>query len=596
MPSAPRTQHTVPQHAPPQATYSSQSAAAAEFDCQNARHIAQMDDLMALLHKNLLEDPLIFKMGVQDEVLAAGHKCTLGFDLDGCTISKVLPGGPAFATRQVAEGDTIVEVDRRQATEQNILRCLVGDDIEGSICKLRLLKAESGAGQPVEVIIRRARTDVVQEQELAFQLLTDLKHHAVQNNDAESATFVEKLGRQFVRIVLDRQDKERALAVQHKNLQEDSLRTLEELHKGIHKHLFPLQQNSLTLQNVKELEEELSRHIALEQELKKLIDALERQLESANATEMDLRRQLQTVIPAMHDKVLQAEEQFKATQNELVQVQELADQLHASLEQETGLKKAMVLELQSQKEINQATTLELQSLQESNQAMVLELSSQKDINSEGSRKLLEAHDKAKLLEEVLALQEHPHGNKGALDIATQHDGKITELQDLLYHKEEALWLLREELASKDRHIKAIEDDFEELKHMLNEFDVLSAKLSVVTLERDQMALQLSQSSTSQAIQQNRNSQPDSRVGDTERTYGRSVCSVDYLPPPSVIPQSVEDAMPPILKGNEIIRYMPSPPKTPGDTYGDSYVSLRTPFAPASSCVYPSLYLYYAAVS
>ena len=340
----------------------------------------------------------------------------------------------------------------------------------------------------------------------------------------------------------------------------------------------------------------MSRHIALEQELKKLIDALERQLESANATEIDLRRQLQTVIPAMHDKVLQAEEQFKATQNELVQVQELADQLHASLEQETGLKKAMVLELQSQKEINQATTLELQSLKEINQAMVLELSSQKDINSEGSRKLLQAHENAESLEEVLAVQEHPQGKKDALDIATQQDGKITQLQDQLYHKEEALWLLREELASKDRHIKAIEDDFEELKHMLNEFDVLSAKLSVVTLERDQMALQLSQSSTSQAIQQNRNSQPDSRVGDTERTYGRSVCSVDYLAPPSVISQSVEDAMPQILQGNQTIRYMPSPPKTPGDTYGDSYVSLDTSFAPASSCVSPFLYLNYAALS
>ena len=165
----------------------------------------------------------------------------------------------------------------------------------GSLCKLRLLKAT--LGEPVEVPIRRARADVVQvcslveqacqclvhsgtcnssqmirdlwkqEQETAFEYLTALKNHAVQTNDAERASLTEKLGRQFVRILLDRQDKELALSMQHQGLQENSMYLLEEIHSEFQKMAAAHGTGDFAgNQHVAELEEEVSRHIALEEE------------------------------------------------------------------------------------------------------------------------------------------------------------------------------------------------------------------------------------------------------------------------------------------------------------------------------------------
>ena len=106
-----------------------------------------------------------------------------------------------------------------------------------------------------------------QEQETAFEYLTALKNHAVQTNDAERASLAENLGRQFVRILLDKQDKELALSMQHRGLQEDSLHILEEIHKDLQKMAAAHANGDVAgNQHVAELEEEVSRHIALEQE------------------------------------------------------------------------------------------------------------------------------------------------------------------------------------------------------------------------------------------------------------------------------------------------------------------------------------------
>jgi hypothetical protein len=43
---------------------------------------------------------------------------------------------------------------------------------------------------------------------MTFEHLTQLKNNALQTNNIHSVTVAENLGRQFVRIMLDRQDKE----------------------------------------------------------------------------------------------------------------------------------------------------------------------------------------------------------------------------------------------------------------------------------------------------------------------------------------------------------------------------------------------------
>ena len=81
----------------------------------------------------------------------------------------------------------------------------------------------------IEVSVRRARKDVVGEQQKAFELLSQLKYKASENNDQQTVSTVEDLGRQLVRILLDRQDKDQALSFQIQDNQEVSIQLIDDI-------------------------------------------------------------------------------------------------------------------------------------------------------------------------------------------------------------------------------------------------------------------------------------------------------------------------------------------------------------------------------
>ena len=487
------------------------------------RELSELKGLVDALRNNLQEDPLVFRLEVQGDAgeVLPGPKCTLGFELDGCSVQKIFPGGPAFASRQVAEGDTIVEVDGQPATPQNIVGCIIGDDTEGSTCRLRLAKASNA--HVAEVLIRRARTDVVQEQELAFDYLSELKNHAVASGDAERALLVENLGRQVVRILLDRQDKELALSVQHKGFQDESLRCLEEIRSGIQSlasHSTNCGADS-NQQQIRQLEGEVARHVSVEQEMKTLIGTLERQLESAYDTEAELNQRIidQRIADQSAEKIQHLEDQLKISLKEMEQAHQLTDQLHASLEQEIGLKKALA---------ERCTELEGRERQRSKDNLLSEEHLEGFTDGQAQSRGLEAQgDDANF----------PFDRVQAENV---------RLQDQVYHKEEALWLARQELAAKDKRITDIEQEFEELQQMLNQFNSLSSsKLKAVTEERDQLKSALARAQGFKASPQNKAELADSCDKQTE-----SHAQVKRSEP------SAEQA--------QEIRFLPSPLQTPAD--------------------------------
>lgn len=479
---------------------------------------------MDALRNNLQEDPLIFKLEVQgDAEVLPGPKCTLGFELEGCSVQKIFPGGPAFASRQIAEGDTIVEVDGKPATAQNIVGCIIGDDTEGSTCRLRLAKASTT--HIAEVLIRRARTDVVQEQELAFDYLSELKNYAVSSGDDERAALVENLGRQVVRILLDRQDKELALSVQHRALQDESLLHLEDIRSGIQSLASRCGSTSSDShqEQVLQLEGEVLRHIGVEEELKKLIGTLERQLESAHAAEVQLNQKImdQRVADQSGEKILHLEEQLKKSQEEMEQAHQLTNQLHASLEQEIGLKKALA---------ERCSELEAMLSQRSPDNF-LPIALLDDGTTDG-----QAQSRGFDIQ-----------RQSAESSPDRLQSENVRLQDEVYHKEEALWLARQELVAKDKRLKDIEREFEELQQMLTQFNSLSSsKLIAITKERDELKSELAR------VQGFKASPPPNN----------EVLANFYDKQPDNQTQALR--FDPSVERDQGSRLLPSPPKTPAD--------------------------------
>ncbi len=60
--------------------------------------------------------------------------------LSGTTIDNLVVGGPAYNSKMIARGDTILQVNNVPATKANIYDLLVGDDRPGSTVVLNISK------------------------------------------------------------------------------------------------------------------------------------------------------------------------------------------------------------------------------------------------------------------------------------------------------------------------------------------------------------------------------------------------------------------------------------------------------------------------
>jgi hypothetical protein len=173
------------------------------------------------------------------EDFSGEHLTSLGFEVDGHSISNVLPGGPAFRTRMIKEGDLIEAIDDVVVDNLNVQRLLIGSDCEGTRVELKVrascarpagisqirtraasfqrrrggARAMVGAaadsrarsvspqllgsdGQRKVVWLRRMRADVMQEKVQAFELLSQLKTTADSRGDSNTSSLAEAVGRQ----------------------------------------------------------------------------------------------------------------------------------------------------------------------------------------------------------------------------------------------------------------------------------------------------------------------------------------------------------------------------------------------------------------
>jgi S1-C subfamily serine protease len=60
--------------------------------------------------------------------------------MNGTTVDNTVAGGPAYNSKLMAHGDVILEVDDREAKNENIFELLIGCDVPGSVVHIKLAK------------------------------------------------------------------------------------------------------------------------------------------------------------------------------------------------------------------------------------------------------------------------------------------------------------------------------------------------------------------------------------------------------------------------------------------------------------------------
>ena len=64
----------------------------------------------------------------------------MGIKLDGTLIDHVIVGGPAYNSKQISRGDTVLKVNDIPVTKSNIYELLLGDDVPGSFVDIMVSK------------------------------------------------------------------------------------------------------------------------------------------------------------------------------------------------------------------------------------------------------------------------------------------------------------------------------------------------------------------------------------------------------------------------------------------------------------------------
>lgn len=208
-------------------------------------------------------------------------------------VSSVTPGGPAFLSRQLSKGDRIVSVDDKPAIDSTVEEMLIGSNSnDGSICNLKVLKSTSGGvgmeGQIVEVRLRRAREDVLSEVTRTFDLLADITARAASlGDDAKMTDLVDELGKLVLRGMLDGHDRDVMVSRQHSTEAIECIKAIAAAKEAATQLL----EYKGSIDEV-EKQQEKEKLVRLGDERKKLIKALEQQLDYAQEQNAELSQRL----------------------------------------------------------------------------------------------------------------------------------------------------------------------------------------------------------------------------------------------------------------------------------------------------------------
>ena len=107
-------------------------------------------------------------------------KSTVGIMLNDCVVDNLVVGGPAFNSRQIQPGDSILKIDGKAVSPDNILTHLVGPDIPGSTVIITVSK-KGGASK--DIALKRMDTVIIAGRLKLFDLFTRTKEKALDSKD-----------------------------------------------------------------------------------------------------------------------------------------------------------------------------------------------------------------------------------------------------------------------------------------------------------------------------------------------------------------------------------------------------------------------------
>ena len=139
-------------------------------------------------------------LDVETEVVASvadfDSRTTCGLMLDHSRIDNIVPGGPAFNSRQLSRGDQILQVDGCDCTgasTDTIHDMLLGDDVPGSSLTVTVRKhSQDLRGSIQQVTLVRMPNEEIVDRRRLFELFTRLKDHAKQHEEYAVAKMIDE--------------------------------------------------------------------------------------------------------------------------------------------------------------------------------------------------------------------------------------------------------------------------------------------------------------------------------------------------------------------------------------------------------------------
>ncbi len=118
--------------------------------------------------------------------------------MNGTMVDNTVVGGPAYNSKQMGHGDVVLEVDGREANNENIFELLIGGDLPGSTVDVMLAKGGPTVihaltfpakeisyisndtvtcwqGKVINVKLKRMATSEIQDRRRMFELFSTLK-------------------------------------------------------------------------------------------------------------------------------------------------------------------------------------------------------------------------------------------------------------------------------------------------------------------------------------------------------------------------------------------------------------------------------------
>ena len=147
-----------------------------------------------------------------------GTTVGLSYDDRTATISAVMVGGPAFNSKKIHKGDTMLAIDGHEVKGADILNLLKGVDTPGSVVTLILQREQ---GETVTVKLQRMARELIADKSKLFDLFTRILDRGKKDKDADLVRYVEEATRLWTDMMLDENTHDEKCVVNGHGMQQE---------------------------------------------------------------------------------------------------------------------------------------------------------------------------------------------------------------------------------------------------------------------------------------------------------------------------------------------------------------------------------------